>query len=110
MERWKISEAKAKFTALLGSCQKGPQIICNRERPVAVVIDVKLFDEVLELGKAQQKPSIAELLEELQSIQQSETSEIEIPLRQDRPNPIQDVSDPQPFFVIPNRKSWVTVA
>ena len=93
MGRWKISEAKAKFTALLGSCRKGPQIICNRERPVAVVIDVKLFDEVMELRKTQEKPSIAELLQELQSIQQSETSEIEMPPRQDRPNSIQEASD-----------------
>lgn len=94
MERWKISEAKAKFTTLLGSCQKGPQIICNRERPpVAVLIDVKLFDEVMEPRKTQQKPFIAELLEELQSNQQSEISEIEIPLRQDRPNPIGKESD-----------------
>ncbi|MBW2318306.1 MAG: type II toxin-antitoxin system prevent-host-death family antitoxin [Deltaproteobacteria bacterium] len=93
MGRWKISEAKAKFTALLESCRKGPQIICNRERPVAVVIDVKLFDEVMELRKTQEKPSIAELLQELQSIQQSETSEIEMPPRQDRPNSIQEASD-----------------
>ncbi len=89
MEKWKISEAKAKLTALLTSCIKEPQIICNREKPVAVVINVKLFEELMQIKKKERKPSMAELLEELRSIREIETVEIEIPERKDRANPME---------------------
>ena len=58
MERWKISEAKAKLTALLTSCIKEPQIICNREKPVAAVINVKLFEELMQIKKEKKRPVI----------------------------------------------------
>jgi len=89
MEKWKISEAKAKLTALLTSCIKEPQIICNREKPVAVVINVKLFEELMQIKKKERKPSMAELLEELKSIREIEIVEIEIPERKDRVNPME---------------------
>ncbi len=89
MEKWKISEAKAKLTALLTSCIKEPQIICNREKPVAVVINIKLFEELMQIKKKERKPSMAELLEELRSIREIETVEIEIPERKDRANPME---------------------
>ena len=90
MEKWKISEAKAKLTALLTSCIKEPQIICNREQPVAAVINIKLFEELMQIKKRERRPSIADLLEELASIREIETAEIEIPDRKDRSNAMGD--------------------
>ncbi len=89
MDRWKISEAKAKLTALLTSCIKEPQIICNREKPVAAVINVKLFEELMQIKKEKKRPSIAELLDELRSIREIETAEIVISDRKDRSNPME---------------------
>jgi len=89
MERWKISEAKAKLTALLTSCIKEPQIICNREKPVAAVINLKLFEELMQIKKEERRPSIAKLIEELRSIQEIETGEIVISDRKNRSNPME---------------------
>ncbi len=93
MERWKISEAKAKLTALLTSCIKELQIICNREKPVAAVINVKLFEELMQIKKEEKRPSIAELLDELKSIREIETAEIVIPGRKDRSNSMETAKD-----------------
>nr|MBC8362733.1 type II toxin-antitoxin system prevent-host-death family antitoxin [Candidatus Desulfatibia profunda] len=86
MRQWKISEAKARFTEVLSSCKTEPQIICNRQNPVGAVISVRLFEELMKLRNEQQKPTVAQLLSELESIKISEPSEIEIPPRKDRPN------------------------
>ena len=90
MRKWKISEAKAKFTDLLTSCKKAPQVICNRENPVGAVIDIALFEELMEVRTENQRPSIAQLLSELETIKEFEPSEIEIPLRKNRPSPFED--------------------
>ena len=88
MRKWKISEAKAKFTELLMSCENGPQIICNREKPVSAVMSMKLFKELMELRKVRETPTIAQLLTELESIKKIEPDEIEIPMRQNRTTPV----------------------
>ena len=93
MKKWKISEAKAKFTDLLISCKKDPQIICNRENPVSAVINIALFEELMKLRKSQQRPTIAQLLSELEAINESEPLEIEVPPRQNRPNPFEGSTD-----------------
>jgi len=93
MRRWKVSEAKAKFAELLASCRKSPQIICNRENPVGAVIDMDLFEKAMAARSEEERPSMAQLLSELSAIKESEPSEMVIPPRGDRPNPIEDESD-----------------
>lgn len=93
MQKWKISEAKAKLTDLLTSAKKDPQIICNRENPVSAVLDITLFEELMKLRKDHQKPTIAQLLLELDKIKGSEPSEIEITPRRNRPNPFEESAD-----------------
>ncbi len=86
MRKWKISEAKAKFSEMLSACEKFPQMICKRDKAIGVIIPVSLFEELMELKQRHQKPSMAELLKELMTIKESEWTDIEIPPRQDRPN------------------------
>lgn len=89
MHKWKISEAKAKITALLKFCEKEPQIICNREKPVGAVINMDLFEELMEYRKQKEIPTITQLLSELKSIKETEPSELEIPSRKNRPTPFE---------------------
>jgi len=93
MRKWKISEAKAKFTEMLSACESVPQIICKRDKAVGVLIPIRFFEELMELKKKHEKPSMADLIEELQTIMESETAEMEIPSRQDRTNPFEEHSD-----------------
>lgn len=93
IQKWKISEAKTKFTELLKLCKQDPQIICNRERPVGAVININLFEELMELRKKHQKPTISQLLAELEAIKKAKPLDIEIPARQNRPTPFEENTD-----------------
>ncbi len=93
MNQWNISEAKAKFAQVVLSSGETPQIICNRGKPISAMIRIDLFHELMALRRKSEKPTVAELLDELKDIRRFETVDIEIPLRRDRPNPIEDPSD-----------------
>ncbi len=93
MKKWKISEAKARFTELMNVSREEPQIICNRENPVGAVIDIHLFEELMALRASHQLPTISDLLSELGEIQQIEPSEIDLPPRKDRTTPFEDSDD-----------------
>lgn len=93
MNRWKISEAKAKIAVLLRSCKKEPQIICNREKPVGALINMDLFEELMKYRKQKETPTIAELLTELELIKEVEVTELEIPARTNRPTPFEESAD-----------------
>lgn len=45
-QRWQIQDAKAKFSKLISSLEKGDQFITYRGEPVAVVISKKRYDEL----------------------------------------------------------------
>lgn len=93
IKKWKISEAKAKFTELLKLCKQDPQIICNRDRPIGAVINTNLFEELMELREKNQNPTISQLIEELEAIKKAKPLEIEIPARQNRPTPFEENTD-----------------
>lgn len=97
MRKWKVSEAKAKLSALLSSCGKEPQLICNREKPVAAVLNIKLFNEFVKLKETQNEPTISDLLEELRSIQRIEIQDLEIPVRRNRINTFESESNELAF-------------
>lgn len=87
MKGWKISEAKARFSEVVGHCVGEPQVLYNRKKPVAALIDMEEYEAFLEYKKAKQKPTMAELLDELQEINQVEPEMDELPPRTDRSIP-----------------------
>lgn len=93
MDKWNISTAKAKFAKLILSSEKEPQIICNRGKPVGAVVQIGLFRELMALKETMEKPTIAQLLDELKTIRQSEPIDIEIPDRRNRRNPFEGDTD-----------------
>ena len=93
MNEWNISQAKSKFTQMVISSEEAPQIICNRGKPVGAMIHIDLFNELMALREKERKPTIAEMLEELKIIRESEPVEIDIPERRDRPNPFEETAD-----------------
>ncbi len=83
MNKWKISEAKAKLSEIIECGHREPQIIVNRDKPVAVLVSIEDFTKFEELQQKSRKPSVRDLLLELRKINQQE-GDLELRPRQDR--------------------------
>lgn len=82
---WKISEAKARLSELVHACEEGPQVLYNRGRPVAAVIDIQRFEDFQRNQARARQPSIAALLNELEGLNAEEADFGEPPQRTNRP-------------------------
>ncbi len=87
MKEWKISEAKARLSEVVSSCAEEPQVLYNRKKPVAALIGMAEYEAFLAYKKAQHKPTMAELLDELREINKVEEDFGELPPRINRPGP-----------------------
>ncbi len=77
----------------MASCAEEPQILYNRKKPVAALIDIKEYEAFLEYKKSTKKKSLAEMLDELEEINQREPEMDELPPRTSRPVPYFDDLD-----------------
>ena len=68
MKEWKISEAKARQSEVVSSCVDEPQVLYNRKKPVAALIDMEEYEQFLEYKQSKKKKTIAEWLDELEEI------------------------------------------
>lgn len=92
MSTWRISEAKAQFSAVLREAAVEPQIICRRGRPEAAVVDISTYRDLAKRSCEGDKPTVAQLLTGLREIQKEEPAVLEIPDRVDRANPFVESS------------------
>ena len=83
---WKIAEAKQKFSELIHSTAKEPQLIYNRDRLVAVVIEADDYQQFLAWRESQRQTTMAEALQELQKLCEEDSYTLIAPQRQDRSN------------------------
>ena len=90
---WKIGDAKQHFSEVIRAAEEGPQWIYNRERLVAAVVEPDTLREFLAWREKEERPSLAEVFADLRRICAEEDYELEIPVRQDRPNPFADDED-----------------
>ena len=51
MKEWKISEAKARLSEMLSESEHEPQLLLNRKKPVAAVVNINTFYEFQSLKK-----------------------------------------------------------
>jgi len=93
MNKWKLSDAKDRIVEIFRSCLQEPQIVYDQDGPVGVVVDVSFFNELMNLRARQNRPTIAELLDELNEIHKFERVEIDTPARQDRTNEMIERND-----------------
>jgi prevent-host-death family protein len=84
--RWKIGEAKQHLSEVVRQAAKRPQILCNREAPVAAIVDAHSFEEFENWRRTRRQRSVTDALRELQDICSSEDYALELPSRQDRPS------------------------
>jgi antitoxin (DNA-binding transcriptional repressor) of toxin-antitoxin stability system len=90
---WRIAQAKQRFSELIHAAAKEPQLIYNRERLVAAIIEAEMFQEFLAWRDHTEKTSLADAFRELHQLMAEEDYTLEVPARKDRPNPFADVLD-----------------
>ena len=94
MKEWKISEAKARLSEVVSHCVEEPQVLYNRKKPVAALIDMEEYEQFLEYKQSIKKKTMAELFEELRKINEVEPEMDELPPRTSRPVPyFEDLDD-----------------
>jgi hypothetical protein len=84
---------KDRFAEITRASLQEPQIVYEQNKPVSVVVDVNFFNQLMNLLARQARPTIAELLDELREIHKSEPIEIQVPIRQDRPNAVFEIAE-----------------
>lgn len=84
--RWSVAEAKQKFSDVVRKAGREPQLIFNRERLVAAVVDPESFEAFQTWREHQQKQTLADAFIELQQIATEERYVLDIPPRVDRRN------------------------
>lgn len=87
---WKMGEAQQKFSELINAAIEAPQLIYNQHQLVVAVVEAKIFQEFLAWQHQCNKQSLANALIQLHQICEEEDYMLEIPPRQDRPNPFVD--------------------
>lgn len=81
---WKIAEAKKHFSQVLQEVKESPQIIYNRNTPVAVVITLNEFEEYEKYKQEHQQENIADFFKHLRSVCKEEQYKLVVPERTDR--------------------------
>lgn len=83
---WKIAEAKQSFSRLVRESAEEPQLIFNRHRLVAVVVEPESFQEFEEWRRQRERRSIGDAFAELRALCDEEDYELVVPDRADRTN------------------------
>lgn len=81
---WKISEAKARLSELVHACEERPQVLYNRDKPVAAMIGIEHYESFQRMQAKAEQPSMSALLAELATINAEEGDFGEAPRRSNR--------------------------
>jgi prevent-host-death family protein len=89
---WTIAEARQRFSQLVKDAHLEPQLITNRSRPVAAVLDAETFLKFQE-WRQQCRRSLFDSLQDLGRICHEENYQLAIPDRLNRTNPFAEGLD-----------------
>ena len=88
---WKIAQAKQQLSKVVRLAQKEPQILQNRDEPVAALVSAEEFARFRE-WQSRHGDTLADAFEELRKAAEEEEWELRIPPRTDRPNALVEVA------------------
>jgi hypothetical protein len=91
--RWKIGQAKQRFSEAVRRAAMEPQLICNRERVVAAVIDAGAAERLQAMRARESQRSIADAFEEFRELVKRERYVVKIPSRRSRRDAFADALD-----------------
>lgn len=81
---WNIAQAKQRFSEIVRLAAEGPQLIYNRKRLVAAVIDAEEYRAFKEWSEQATGRNVAEEFAELRQIMHEENYELSLPPRTTR--------------------------
>jgi prevent-host-death family protein len=90
---WKIAEAKQNFSELVKAAEGEPQWIYNRDKLVAAVVPAETLQEFLSWHHQKEERTLGDAFAELRRLCEEEDYTLDLPPRQDRPNPFPDALD-----------------
>lgn len=91
--RWKIGQAKQRFSEVVRRAAKEPQLICNRDRVVAAVVDARSAEDLRALRDRESQRSLADSFDELRALLGREHLTLKVPPRRNRRNPFANGRD-----------------
>lgn len=91
--RWRVAEAKQNFAEVLRAAANEPQLIFNRDRLVALVVDPDSFQAFAAWRDRENRASLADTFAELRRICTEEQYVLEVPVRSDRQNAFVETAD-----------------
>ena len=91
--RWKIGEAKQRFSEVVRRAATEPQLICNRERVVAAVVDADAAASLQSIRARASQRSLADAFQECRELLARERYALKTPSRRNRRNTFADALD-----------------
>ena len=91
--RWKIGQAKQRFSEVVRRAATEPQLICNRDRVVAAVIDADSAERLQAIRVGASRRSIAEAFNEFRELVKREHYVLRTPSRKSRRNAFANALD-----------------
>jgi len=90
---WSIAEAKQRFSEVVRRAAEEPQLIYNRDRLVAVIVQPEAFRGYEAWREERERRTVGDAFAELRAICAEEEYELQPPPREDRPNPLAEALD-----------------
>jgi prevent-host-death family protein len=84
---WKVAEAKQRLSELIRLAEKRPQVITNRDTPVAAIVSSSDYAEYMEL-REKDRHTFGDVVRDLAEAARDEGYELPASRRTDRPNPL----------------------
>ena len=91
--RWKIGQAKQRFSEVVRRAAVEPQLILNRNRVVAAVIDAEAAARLQAIREREGRRSIAEAFEGFRALARRERYALKTPRRRNRREALAHVLD-----------------
>jgi PHD/YefM family antitoxin component YafN of YafNO toxin-antitoxin module len=83
---WKIANAKSQFSELISQAEKEPQVVCNRDKPVGMILNFDEYNSLRDLeALVHRRPKLAKIAEySIQLVDKKSLPEIILLSRSDR--------------------------
>lgn len=94
--KWSTAEARGNLSKLLHAADEEPQIITNRGRPVAVVVDAEEYEAFRRWRESRPSATLADTLDDLARVCEEDGFSLAVPPRRDRPSGFAEGTDGQP--------------
>lgn len=88
VRKWKVAEARARLSEVLGQAQREPQVIENRGREIAVIVAIDDYRRLTEVAdRTAPAGRLAAFLHLSAEVRAAGGAEIRLPRRKPRPSP-----------------------